>query len=72
MPKQFTPEQEKIIANLGAIVSGLQVPMSVGGPRLLGTAYEPTVAVRDQLRLFGYPSAVEVTKALRTALSNVS
>jgi len=72
MPKQFTPEQEEIIANLGAIISGLQVPMSIGGPRLLGKAYEPTVAVRDQLHLFGYPSAEDVTKALRTALTNVS
>lgn len=66
--KALTPEQELLVSNLGAIVAGLQAPMSIGGPMMLGAAYEPTVNVRDQLKLVGYPKKEEITTKLRTAL----
>jgi hypothetical protein len=66
---KFTPEQEAIIANLGAIISGLQVPMSIA-PHVLGAAYQPLCDVRGQLRLFGYPKAEEVAAELKKALES--
>jgi hypothetical protein len=65
---KLTPKQKAIIENLGAVLSGLQVPMSIAGPQMLGTAYEPLVKLRDQLDLRGWPDSEQTTEALAKAL----
>lgn len=64
-------QQKDLIALLSEIVAGLNVPASIGGPKMLGAAYAPWAAVRDRLHLFGYSNAESVESALREALQEV-
>ena len=67
MPRpQSTPDA--IVRDIAALLSGIQVPMSLLGPRALGAAWTPIERLRDGLGLFGYPDAQEIEEALRKAL----
>lgn len=61
-----TPEQQKLLENLATILQGLQAPMSIS-PSMLGAAYQPTVDIRNQLNLRGWPDTAEHLEALTKA-----
>lgn len=63
----LTPEQQKLMENLAKVLAGLQAPMSINHA-MIGAAYEPLVAIRDQLHLRGWPDADEHKEALIKAL----
>lgn len=62
---KLNEQQEKILTQFGAILAGLQVPMSIGGPNMLGAAYEPTMQIRTDLCLMGYMKDEEIADKLR-------
>lgn len=64
---QLTPEQQKLVENLAKVLAGLQAPMSISHA-MIGAAYEPLVAIRDQLHLRGWPDDKEHVEALTKAL----
>jgi hypothetical protein len=61
-------DKDKLIQDLAKILEGVQVPLSIGGPTILGTAYQPILDVRQQLGLFGWPNAEEIHAKLLKAL----
>lgn len=61
-------EAGSVLGDLGAIIAGLQVPMSIGLP--LGTAIDPYHRLRARIGLFGYLTAEECTEALTKALES--
>ena len=52
---------KKLINLFAELLNGLQVPLSIG---VLGAAREPLTKIRDELRLFGWPTEIEHKKAL--------
>jgi len=59
-------QRERLLDDLGALISGLQVPLSIGVP--MGTAVDPYTRLRARLNLFGYLDAEECARAIRKAL----
>lgn len=59
----LTPEQQKLVENLAKVLAGLQAPMSINHA-MIGAAFEPLVAIRDQLHLRGWPDDKEHLEAL--------
>ena len=62
----YSPED--MIEDLGALLSGLQVPLSIGVT--LGAAEAPLRRLYGELDSFGYPSKEEFADKVRTRLMN--
>jgi hypothetical protein len=64
--------KKMLVRKIAEMLSGLQVPLSldsqVGPGKVLGTARDPLIAVRDALGLFGYPNADEIEAKLWGAM----
>lgn len=58
----LTEEQTTLLAQ---IMEGLQVPLSVGGGLMLGTATKPFMKLRESFKLFGYQEADEIEREMR-------
>ena len=60
----------KVLVLMGKLISGLNVPLSLslikGVSNFLGTAQQPLLDLREELGLFGYLDAEEVTEILKT------
>jgi hypothetical protein len=63
-------ERDEVIEEIGKLIAGLAVPISLGlGPHL-GAAYEPWRKLYDEIVGIGYPPLdEEMTEAVRKALS---
>lgn len=59
--------REEILAALGAVLAGLQVPVSMGMP--LGAATEPWTRLHRELTGVGWSDAESYTAALTERLS---
>lgn len=59
-PQHVPPKQRELI---GAILAGLQVPVSIGVT--IGEALEPYEELRKELKVSGWLSAEEFTEVLR-------
>jgi hypothetical protein len=59
--------RDEILAAIGAVLAGLQVPISVGMP--LGAATDPWRKLHEQLVDFGWADSDQYTEALKRELT---
>lgn len=63
-------DKDELIQELAKVLSGLQVPMSLGGASMLGTAYDPVIKIRDIKEFpWGWATADEIAAFLTARLS---
>lgn len=65
--------RDRFVELTATVIDGLQVPASIGGAHILGTAYSAWVELRDLLGLFGWQHrdhGNETEKAIEKLLEN--
>lgn len=62
-------DREEALAEVGKLIAGLAVPVSLGMGPMMGAAYEPWRKLYDEVVGFGYPPVEEeMTEAVRKVL----
>lgn len=60
--------RDEVIHDIAAMIAGCQVPASLDGRVMLGTAYEPWQRLFSGLHTFGWTDAEQIEKELRVVL----
>lgn len=60
--------QQKIIRNMALIIGHLSAPASMGGPTILGAAYQPWVDIRQDLKIHGWATPEKIEAAITNSL----
>jgi hypothetical protein len=70
MNKVHTYGRDDVIADIAALIAGLQVPVSLGGRQYLGQGYDPWHRLFEKLHSFGWVDAEQIEKELRAVLDD--